>query len=395
MGIDVAKYKHDIAAITTDGTVIIRHLQIQNNREGFMRLQSTIENLRKTQNEPVEIALEDTGIYCYNLVRFLRSNGYPTFSYNPIIIKDFAKSNSLRKTKTDKKDAMTIARKLREDIDKKVFDTNPELIELKYLTRHDARQKQEIQIKKTLYTRALDLLFPELHVALGSPKAKHNKYVYATLKEYPSAHRLANANLKRLASIISKASNGQHGREKAIEIRELARQSVGENSKSLEFELLQLIDTIEFLTNQRQEIAVEIDKIMKQFNSPLLTIPGIGPMLGAVITAEIRDINNFRTPAQILAFAGAEPSVSTSGQNQTESGHMVKHGSSQLRWALREGARLASVHSPKFHEYMSKKLSEGKSYEVALSHVAKKLTRIIFHVLKTGEPFDEDKLIVN
>lgn len=117
--------------------------------------------------------------------------------------------------------------------------------------------------------------------------------------------------------------------------------------------------------------------------------------LGSIILAEIRDIHNFKFPNQLLAYAGCEPSISTSGTNQIESGHMVKRGSSQLRWALHEAARLMSVWSPSMRLYLEKKRSEGKHYGVAISHVVKKLVRIIFQLLKNNESYDEEKMIVN
>ncbi|WP_258080038.1 IS110 family transposase [Enterococcus mundtii] len=135
VGIDVSKHKHDLAVIDTEGMIFIRHLQIGNNREGFTKLQMTLANLQKTTGENIQIALEDTGHYCFNILCFLRTQGYSTYSYNPYLIKGFAKNQSLRKTKTDKKDAMTIARKLRTDLDKQCFNTQPLMIELKYLTR--------------------------------------------------------------------------------------------------------------------------------------------------------------------------------------------------------------------------------------------------------------------
>lgn len=82
---------------------------------------------------------------------------------------------------------------------------------------------------------------------------------------------------------------------------------------------------------------------MSEIDSPILSIPGVGMTLGSVILAEIRDIDNFKSLNQLLAYAGCEPSVSTSGTNQVETGHMVKRGSSQLRWSLHEPARLMFI----------------------------------------------------
>lgn len=148
VGIDVAKSKHDISVIDSTGKIFVKHLQITNNREGFTKLQSTLTNLQKTTGEEVQIALEDTGHYYFNLLRFLRMNGYPTFSYNPLLIKEFAKHHSFRKTKTDKKDAMTIARKLREDIGKQLFKAKTDMIELKYATRNASKIKENCTKQK-------------------------------------------------------------------------------------------------------------------------------------------------------------------------------------------------------------------------------------------------------
>lgn len=395
VGIDVAKYKHDLAVIDSDGKIFVHHLQIANNREGFTQLQMTLVNLKTSTGQEIQVALEDTGHYSFNIIRFLRSSGYPTFSYNPFLIKEFAKSQSLRKTKTDKKDAMTIARKLRDDVDKTLFESDVIMIELKYATRNSNRLKQECAKQKIHYVRLLDILFPELSPFLGGKSAHHNRFVYDMLKAFPSPKKIAQAHLTKLTNLLITSSRGKAGKEEAIALKQLAATSIGQESTALEFELLQTIDLIDHLTDLRAAADKEVARIMKELNSPLLSVPGIGAKLGAVILAEIRSINNFKTPAQLLAFAGSEPSINTSGQDQTENGHMVKRGSPQLRWALHEAARLCAIWSPSMRAYYQKKLDEGKHYHVALSHVAKKLVRIIFRILKTNEPYQEDKMIVN
>lgn len=248
-------------------------------------------NLQKTTGESIQIALEDTGHYCFNLLRFLRTQGYPTFSYNPLLIKEFAKHQSLRKTKTDKKDALTIARKLREDTDKQLFEAQTNMIELKYATRNVSRIKEQCTKQKVNYTRILDILFPELAPFLGGANAKHDAFVYAILKEFPTPRKLAAAHLTRLTTLISKNSRGRYGREVALQLKELAVQSIGSISAVLEFELLQTIDAIAYFTNLRKAADKEVEKLMKEIDSPLLTIPGIGLTLGSIILAEIRSIS--------------------------------------------------------------------------------------------------------
>ncbi|MGL9970526.1 hypothetical protein IGI80_001432 [Enterococcus sp. DIV1420a] len=352
-------------------------------------------NLQKTTGDKLQIALEDTGHYCFNLLRFLRINGYPTFSYNPLLIKEFAKHHSLRKTKTEKKDAMTIVRKLKDDIDKQLFQTETIISELKYAKRNVSRIKENCTKQKINYARLLDILFPELATFLSSPTAKHDSCIYAILKEFPSPKKLKNTHLTKLANLLSSHSHGRFGKKQAQALKNLDSTSIGSDSPSLEFKLLQTIDTIKYFTNQRKLTDKVVSKLMQEIDSPILSIPGIGVNLGSIILAEIRDIHNFKSPNQLLAYAGCEPLISTASTNQVELGRMAKCGSSKLRWVLQEATRLMSIRSPSMRLYLKKKRSEGKHYSVAISHVVKKLVRIIFQLLKNNESYDEEKMIVN
>ena len=126
---------------------------------------------------------------------------------------------------------------------------------------------------------------------------------------------------------------------------------------------------------------------MEEIDSPILTIPGISYTLGAIIIAEIGDITNFDTPAKLLAFAGLEPSTYQSGSFTAGKTPMVKRGSSYLRWALLNAARLVSMRDETFKLYCQKKKSEGKHHFVVMSHVGKKLVRVVFQLLKTNNAF--------
>ena len=128
--------------------------------------------------------------------------------------------------------------------------------------------------------------------------------------------------------------------------------------------------------------------ILAEIDSPITTIPGIGTVLGSMILAEIGDINRFSTPSQLLAFAGLEPSVSESGKSVSSTGKMVKRGSSYLRWAIIQVARNANLHCKVFADYLEKKRMQGKHFNVAVSHLAKKIVRVIFAILQKNVPFD-------
>lgn len=328
--------------------------------------------------------MEDTGHYSLNILTFLRSKGYQVFCYNPLLIKEFSKSTTLRKTKTDKKDSLTIAKKLLTDFSPEQFLADENKQELKYLTRHRQRIVKKQTDLKVQYTRLIDLTFPEL-AHIMTKVSTNNQSIYELLKKYPSPYKIQRARLSSLLKINHLKT------EKALLIYEKAKTTVGLPSNALEFELLQTIQLIELFKQTIIDIDKEIKRLMSTIESPIESIPGISTILGSIILAEIKDIHNFRTPAQLLAFAGLEPSVRQSGLIENE-GKMVKRGSTHLRWALIQAAKSVARWSPTFNSYLSKKLAQGKHYNVAVSHVAKKLVRIIFHLLKNHKNFDESTL---
>ena len=381
VGIDIAKNKHDLACINEAGEMVMTNFKFANSYQGFHQLKLKLEQLSPITQD-VQIALESTGHYNYNIVTFLRELGYNVFAYNPLIIKEFAKSQSLRKTKTDRKDALLIARKLRSDVTPERYQTDSVLDELKELTRYQNRLIQSRSRCKNLYIRLLDIIFPELH---GIVKNLHNQFIYDLLTNYPSPQKIARAHFSSLLKIKRLTA------DKAHQIQEAGKKTIGNASPALSLELVQLIQSIKHYDKQINQVQEEMNLLMAELDSPITSIPGIGTRLGAIILAEIKTIHNFKNPNQLQAFAGLDPAIYQSGQ-MDNTGHMVKRGSSYLRYALIQAAKLISIYSPHFKAYLRLKTSQGKHYNVAVTHVAKKLTRIIYHLLKTNQTFDEAKL---
>ena len=228
----------------------------------------------------------------------------------------------------------------------------------------------------------MDILFPELPALCWSIAQKS---ILALLKECPGAVAIAKTRSDKIQKILLKASQGKY--DKGKEIKDLAKQSIGQESRALSFELVQTIQAIEFLDTQIAELDKELEALMDEMDSPLMTIPGIGFRLAATIHAEIGDITRFASPDKLLAFAGLEPSTYQSGKFKAQRTPMTKRGSTYLRWALMQAARLCSIYCPDLKQYKDKKLAQGKHYFVALGHVTKKLTRIIFKLLSSNEVF--------
>lgn len=334
--------------------------------------------------ENIRIGLESTGHYSNNLVNFLSESGFSLTLFNPLSTNLFRKAQTLRKTKTDKVDAKIITLMLFTGDTKPYSPASYHYEELKSFTRHRYRLVGYRSKLKISVNRLLDIVFPELASAVWSV---HQKSSYALLLEFPNPKSIASAHLTKLTNLLQKNSRGKYGKEKAIEIRALAESSIGSNSTAIAFELQQ---TIRLIMNAQAEIDLldqQIKSLMNQIDSPIMTVPGISYTLGAIILAETLDINRFESPAKYLAFSGLDPSTHQSGKYVAKAASMVKRGSVYLRWALMTAARLVAMRDPVFKEYLSKKRGEGKPFQVAISHVAKKLSRVIYHLLSLNRSF--------
>lgn len=380
IGIDVAKEKHECFFRTLEGSVLHKPFSIINNIEGFDELYSKITACNDSE---IKVGLEATGHYSYNILGFLLSKNLPTFVLNPLQTHQFRKSLTLRKTKTDKVDAKNIA-----DILAANFDLTPytnaafQNEELKSLTRYRFdKVRQRARLKQSL-ARLVNILFPELESIFST---LHLNCIYAMLLKYPSAKDIAKSRFDNFANLVESASNGKFDKMKAKEIRNLARKSVGVYISAKAMELKHTIKLIQILDSDIAEIEEQIQAQIQ--DSPITTIPGISFRMAAMIQAEIGDFNNFSSPDKILAFAGLSPSTYQSGNFFSSNSKMDKRGSRYLRYALFISAQYVSIWCPVFKDYYKKKRAEGKHYFVALSHVAKKLVRIICHLQKTGESF--------
>ena len=384
VGIDVAKDKHDCIIVSSEGEVLFKPFVISNNRVGFDELYEKICSI-SVSFDKIKVGLEATGHYSYNLLGYLLDKGLPTYVINPLHTNLYRKSLSLRKTKTDKVDAHTIAYMLMSDVDLKSYsNTLYHNEELKSLTRYRFSKVEERAKLKTSVARLVNILFPELEKLVPT---LHIASVYALFSEYPSARLIAQVHLTKLTNLLSEASKGRYGKDKAQAIREAARASIGSYMPAKELELKHTVKLIQELDSEIDEIEIRIKEIMDEMDTPILTIPGISYRMGAMILAEIGDFERFSSPDKILAYAGLSPSTYQSGQLTSSHSHMEKRGSRYLRYALFNATKFVCIWDPTFAEYLEKKRSEGKHYNVAIAHACKKLVRVIYHLQTTGEAY--------
>lgn len=386
VGIDVAKDKHDCHIFDSDGVVWQDNFSFPNSKAGFEKLLATIYECIQKSGHNAKIGLEDTGHYSSNLLAFLLEQDFTVVRFNPLSVNRSRSAGTLRKTKTDKGDARYIAALLVTGSDKASKLPLGVLATLKSLTRARYRLIKETQPLKNRYTRLVHLVFPEIQ---GFFSKTYIPTALNLFSAFPGAKAIALVDVRKLTSLLKTSSHGRHGRISADKLKALAKNSISHHNAGDAYELSLMAQRILFLQKQLDVLESEIGRIMSELKSPILSIPGIGTMLGAAILAEIGDIHAFASPAKLLAFAGCEPSTYQSGKFTANRTPMVKRGSKYLRNALYLAANMAYLHCDSFRFYIDKKRNEGKHFYVAMCHGIKKLSRVIFAVLSNNLAFTD------
>lgn len=384
VGIDIAKNTHWASILSSDGEIISEPFSFSNDTIGFQKLISKLDSLQK---EKILIGLESTAHYGENIISYLFSLGFSIGLINPIQTANLRKSN-IRKTKNDKVDTKIIIKALTLNNYSLITSRDINNLKLKGLCRSrrnlvTMRSKAKIQL-----VSYMDQLFPEL--AQFFKGNLHLNVSYQLLKEYSSPKDIKNIHLTKLSNILHDNSHGRYNRDDAIRLRVLAKSSVGVDNPSLSLQVKHAILQIELYDEQIAEVESLYKEILDEMNTPILTIPGMSYNQAAVIIGCIGDINRFEHSCQLLAFAGLDPSVIQSGNFNARSTRMSKRGSGMLRYSLVYSAHNVVKNNKTFRDYYELKRSQAKSHYCALGHVAHKLVRVIFKMLKDNVTFNLD-----
>ena len=315
VGIDISKYKHDCFIATETGTIITQTLSFSNNKDGFDEFINLLKSLDNTQE--IRIGFEATGHYHLNLMLFLEENGFSFMEFNPALVKKFILTTTLRKTKTDKKDAMAIAKYLM-SVNYKPY---PKQFYHKYALKSLTRRREAFVHQRSYFkielTNILDIIFPKFKPFFSNSFSATALFI---LSNYNSAEAIANMDDY---DSIRKVSRGKFFYSKFLKLKEIASNTVGLDSDIYTFQLDSILSLIKTMDKQISLIEDKINEIIYLLNPRCLSIKGIGNILCASIIAEFGDFNRFKSADACLAFAGLEPSTIQSGCAE-HNGKMVK-----------------------------------------------------------------------
>ncbi len=387
VGIDIAKKNHVAAVVDEEGEMVKDAFKFENSSPGFARLLMQLGSI-EVQADECLVGMEATGHYWVALFDFLTSHGFEVVVINPLQTDAYRRVDTVRQTKTDPIDARLIADLLR------VKKFEPSALgdetcdSLKHLTRFRMSVIVDCTTLKNKATAILDRIFPEYTGVFANPYGPTSR---AVLKRCATPRQVIKTGINRLTRIIDVSSYGRCGRGKAEELVLVARRSIGVgfSSDALAMELRMIVDRIEYLENLVKSLDEEIALLLKETPGKwLTTIPGIGSTLAAQIAGEIGDAHRFDSPKKLVAFAGMDATKYQSG-TRDDAGHMSKHGSSQLRYALIQAADGARRCCAYFGDYYDKKVAQGAHYYHAISCVARKLAGVVLALMKEERPWQD------
>ena len=387
VGIDIGKNHHEASIVSPEGKQIGRSLRFATTHKGADSLMSFI--FKNIGNSPCVFGMEATGHYWYPIYSFLKAKGYTICVINPIQ-SDSLRKMYIRQTKNDSIDSFFIAEVIRFGQFGTTSMADENILAMRQLCRYrDSVISSRTEIKLRIGT-IMEQIFPEYEKQFSSLWVSTSMGI---LEKYLTPENIENAPIDELFEIIKDKSHNRLTRAKAISIKEAAADTFGIKiaQDAFSFQLKQLIDRMNFLDKQIEALDCQILEYYEKFDCYLHTIPGIGMIAAATILAEIGDINRFKSSSALVAFAGIDPTVRQSGEFSSTHNHMSKRGSPYLRHAIFLAATTCSFHNSPLNAYYKKKRDQGKHHLTATGAVARKLTTVIYAVLRDSKPYEPKK----
>jgi len=378
IGIDVSKDFSTAQAIDGKGNKCF-YLELAMTADGFSQLLKAITSHCKDIAR-VTVAMESTGCYHINLFSFLTYKGIRCIIINPLLTANFARL-SLRKTKTDKKDAFTIAQFLLVHKDSLLkTDLSPDRQDLKDLAREHESLTNRIAGMKNDIRRMLQITFPELETVCNI----FSETILDLLRQFPSAHLIKIAKPNIVAKALLHGDKRKKTSVSAEDIIKAAKGSVASHGAAKEIILPEKISTLQHLVEKKNRIKKVLvdacENMMIEDIEIITSIGGISNITASRLLAEIGDYRAFSTYKHLIAFAGLDPSVHQSGKFEGIS-RISKRGNRHLRYIIYLMTTCVVRGNNIFRSYFQKRRAEGQPFKKAIIATAHKLVRVIFAML--------------
>lgn len=381
VGIDISKRSHEAVIIDGMGNILLKPFRFQNNSAGFQKL------LKATgkYSDDLCFGMEATGHYWLSLFARLKNLGHQIHVINPMQT-DSLRNMYIRQSKNDTRDSFLVAEVIRFGRFSESGMPPSVLYTLRELSRNRFFLIDMRSDLKRKVVALLDQAFPEYETLFSDIFGLTST---AILKNCPTPKEILAMEEEFLLKIIQEPSRKRFGMAKVKQIRDTAADSFGIELTTDFFSgmIKSHVRHIDFITGQIGELESQMIEMLSQFDSKVATIIGIGPVLAAVIISEIGEISRFSCASKLAAFAGVDPTMKQSGEYMGTRNRMSKRGSPYLRRAIWLAATVAAHHDPALHAFYLKKREEGKPYMTTIGHICRKLTSIIYAIMRDNKEY--------
>ena len=387
VGIDVSKGKSTVAVLRPFGEIVVSPFDVFHNPKELGELVTLLKSL----DGETKVVMEYTGNYYLPIAQFLQNNGFFVSVINPLLLHNYG-SNSIRKAKTDKKDALKLASFILDRwLDLPSFSASSDTRNLlkTYNRQYNQYNKLKVMLKNNLIS-LLDQTFPNANSLFTSPARKdngHEKWIDFVLK-YPHAECISKKSLSAFSnSYLSWChKNGyRFSKSKAQEIHKFACNCSPSLyfDESTSFLISNAISQLNCIAETLANLASEMKRLASSLPeySVVMSMFGVGSVLGSQLIAEIGDVSRFHNKRALVAFAGLDAPPFQSGNFNSQSRSISKRGSASLRKTLFQVMQTVLQQAPAdntIFQFMDKKRFEGKHFYVYMTAAANKFLRIYY-----------------
>lgn len=389
VGIDVSKGKSTVAVLRPFGEIVVSPFEVSHSPKELSELVTLLKNL----DGDTKVVMEYTGNYYLPIALFLRNNGLFVSVVNPILVKDYStKSLTVRKVKTDKKDALKLASFALDrwkELSPFSAQSEARLLLKSYNRQYNQYIKLKVMLKNNLIS-ILDQTFPGVNNLFSISTRKsdgHEKWVDFALK-YPHSEYISKksyASFSKSYLLWCKKCGYRFSKNKTKFIYEFSCNCTPSLSLTESTALLitNAISQLNCINETLATLAREMNKIastLPEYDT-VMSMFGVGSILGSQLIAEIGDVSRFSNKKALVGFAGLDASPFQSGNFNPQSRSISKRGSSSLRKTLFQIMQVILQNSPSDNsvfQFMDKKRAEGKHFYVYMTAAANKFLRIYY-----------------
>lgn len=397
IGIDIAKKKHFACAVDERGRVLQKSFPFTQTHDGFEWLYERLLALREAhQKTEILVGFEPTGHYWMNLAVYLSQRGIPYVMVNPMHVNRTKELDDNLQTKNDQKDALVIARLMRDG-----RFSHPRILEgieaeLRVGASFRSVLQEEINAIHNRIIRWIDLYFPEFTQVFKD----FGKMAYAALEKTPLPSDIKNRMPEELLFLYREVEGMKSPQlPKAKQLVAVAQHSIGltEGEKMARFEIASLLRQLKLLQADLDALTVQLEELAKQMTDYeyLASVPGIGDATIVELLSEIGTFTQYEHPRQLIKLAGLTLRENSSGQHKGQK-RISKRGRRKLRAVLFRVMMPLIRHNRAFkalHQYYTNRAHNPLRKKQSIVVLCGKLLKILHALCHKKIMFNEDAMM--